>query len=153
LEHIKIAPVGGHGKRLEVLLNKEVEAASLLDPEIYMAEELGLRKIMGGEFNTLWWVDERYDPALLRAFFTALDKAEQALTRDLKKYLPLWKHSIPPEFQNREWRFETWGPGERFVFRPFPKEEYTKVVAAMDRWGFGPHMQERNYDGLVLALQ
>ena len=44
MEHIKIAPVGGHGRRLEVLLNKEVEAASLLDPEIYMAEELGLRR-------------------------------------------------------------------------------------------------------------
>jgi hypothetical protein len=153
LEHIKIAPVGGHGRRLEVLLNKEVEAASLLDPEIYMAEELGLRKIMSGDFNTLWWVDERYDPAVLQAFFTALDRAEQALTKDLEKYLPLWKYSIPPEFQNREWRVETWGPGERFVFRPFPKEEYTKVVAAMDRWGFGSHMQERNYDRLVLSLQ
>ena len=109
LEHIKIAPVGGHGRRLEVLLNKEVEAASLLDPEIYMAEELGLRRIMSGEFNTLWWVDERYDPAVLRAFFTALDRAEQALTKDLEKYLPLWKYSIPPEFQDREWRVETWG--------------------------------------------
>ena len=74
MEHIKIAPVGGHGRRLEVLLNKEVEAASLLDPEIYMAEELGLRKIMSGDFNTLWWVDERYDPAVLQAFFAALDK-------------------------------------------------------------------------------
>jgi hypothetical protein len=46
-----------------------VEATSLLDPQIYMAEELGLRKIIGGEFNTLWWVDERYDPAILKAFF------------------------------------------------------------------------------------
>ena len=38
LEDIKIAPVGGFGRRLEALLNGEVEAASLLDPQIYMAE-------------------------------------------------------------------------------------------------------------------
>src|SRR5207248_6475247 len=34
LEDIKIAPVGGFGRRLEALLNGEVEAASLLDPQI-----------------------------------------------------------------------------------------------------------------------
>ena len=152
LEQIKIAPVGGFGRRLEALLNKEVEAASLLDPQIYMAEELGLRKIIAGEFNTLWWVDERYDPAILRAFFTALDRAELALTRDPRNYLPLWKNSIPPEFQEREWQLQNWGPGERFVFKPFPKAEYERVVAAIDRWGMGVHMEERVYDRLVFSV-
>jgi hypothetical protein len=153
LAEIKIAPVGGFGRRLEALLNKEVEAASLLDPQIYMAEELGLREIIAGEFNTLWWVDERYDPATLRAFFNALDRAEQALTRDLPRYLPLWTKSIPPEFQDRKWKVETWGSGERFVFKPFPKAEYEKVVAAIDRWGMGVHMGERVYDRLVFSLE
>ena len=152
LAEIKIAPVGGFGRRLEALLNKEVEAASLLDPQIYMAEEMGLRKIIAGEFNTLWWVDERYDPAILRAFFTALDRAEWALTREPRKYLPLWRHSIPPEFQDRAWQLENWGPGERFVFKPFPKGEYETVVAAIDRWGMGVHMEERVYDRLVFSV-
>ncbi len=152
LDQIKIAKVGGFGARLEALLNKDVEATSLLDPQIYMAEELGLRKIIGGEFKTLWWVLEDYDPAVLRRYFTALDKAEQALTRDLKKYLPLWKKSIPPEFSDREWRVETWGAGERFVFKPFPQEEYDEVMSAIDRWGMGIHMQDRHYGNLALPL-
>ena len=76
---------------------------------------------MSGELDALSSVDKRYDPAVLRAFFTALDRAEQALTKDLEKCFPVWKYSIPPEFQDRERRVETWGPGERFVFRPFPK--------------------------------
>src|SRR5437879_3275485 len=95
LEDIKIAPVGGFGRRLEALLNGAVEAASLLDPQIYMAEELGLRKVLAGEFNTLWWVDERTDAAVLRRYFRALDAAERAITEDLAKYLPLWRKSIP----------------------------------------------------------
>lgn len=153
LEHIKIAKVGGFGARLEALLNKEVEATSLLDPQIYMAEELGLRKIIAGEFKTLWWVPEDYDPAVLGRYFSALDKAEQALTRDPKKYLPLWRKSIPSEFAQRDWRVETWGPGERFVFRPFPKEEYDEVTSAIDRWGMGIHMQDKSYHNLVLPLR
>lgn len=152
LEEIKIAPVGGFGRRLQALLDGEVEAASLLDPQIYMAEELGLRKILGGEFNTLWWVDERSDPEILRRYFTALDKAEKALDRDLSKYLPLWRKSIPPEFQDREWHPETWGPGERFVFAPFPQEKLEEVMAAIKRWGMGNQMKVKEFDRLALSL-
>src|SRR5438552_2630461 len=85
LEDIKIEPVGGFGRRLEALLNGEVEAASLLDPQIYMAEELGLRKILDGIFNTLWWVDETSDRDVLRRYFTALARADAAIERDLAR--------------------------------------------------------------------
>ena len=152
LEDIKIAPVGGFGRRLEALLKGEVEATSLLDPQIYMAEELGLRKILDGEFNTLWWVDERSDPDVLRRYFTALGRAEEALDRDLPKYLPLWHKCIPPEYKDRTWRVETWGPGERFVFARYPEEKLREVLDAINRWGMGAKMAEQNLDRLALAV-
>lgn len=152
LADIKIAPVGGFGRRLDALLKGEVEAASLLDPQIYMAEELGLRKVLDGEFNTLWWVDERSDRDVLRRYFTALERAEQALERDLAAYLPLWRKSIPPEFQDRAWRTETWGPGERFVFAPYPADKLREVMAAIDRWGMGTQMMVKDLDRLALAV-
>lgn len=153
LAEIKVATVGGFGERLGALLNKEVEAASLLGAEIYMAEELGLPKIIGGEFNTLWWVPPTDDPDILRRYFTALDQAEQALTRNPPKYLPLWKKNIPPRFADRPWTVETWGPGERFVFKPFPREEYEKVMASIERWGMGVHMEDKTYERLIMSLQ
>lgn len=152
LDAIKIAPVGGFGRRLEALLNGEVEAASLLDPQIYMAEELGLRKILYGEFNTLWWVDERSDPEILRRYFTALDKAERALDRNLLAYLPLWRNCIPPEFKDRGWHVESWGPGERFVFASFPQEKLEEVMAAIERWGMGTQMKVKGFDQLALEV-
>src|SRR2546430_2553832 len=130
LADIKIEPVGGFGRRLDALLKGEVEAASLLDPQIYMAEELGLRKILGGEFNTLWWVDESSERDVLRRYFAALARADAAIDRDLVRYLPLWMKCVPPEFADRPWRVEQWGPGERFVFAPYPAEE---LVVADDR--------------------
>jgi hypothetical protein len=152
LEHIKVAAVGGFGERLAALLNKDVEAASLLGAEIYLAEELGLRKIIGGEFNTLWWVSPTDDPEILRRYFTALDRAEQALTRNLQRYLPLWKKNIPPRFADRQWHVESWGPGERFVLKPFPRDEYEKVMASIERWGMGVHMEDKNYERIIMSL-
>ena len=43
LENIKTVNVGGFGARLTALLNGEVEAASLLPPQIDMAKQLGMR--------------------------------------------------------------------------------------------------------------
>ena len=43
LQHIKTVNVGGFGVRLQALLEGEVEAASLLPPQIDMARDLGLR--------------------------------------------------------------------------------------------------------------
>ena len=59
LENIKTVNTGGFGARLKALLDGEVEAASLLPPQIAMAEQLGLRKIIEDTFHTIWWVPAR----------------------------------------------------------------------------------------------
>ncbi len=94
LEHIKTVNIGGFGARLTALLNGEVEAASLLPPQIDMAEQLGLRKIIEDRFKTLWWVPSEASPAAVRGYLRALDRAEKALTADLPKYLPLWENAV-----------------------------------------------------------
>src|SRR4030095_16731323 len=117
--------------------NCEVEAASLLDPQIYMAEELGLRKILDGEFNTLWWVDAESEPDILRRYFTALAHAEAAIKRDLARYTPLRKKGVPRAFAASLWGVEWGGAGERSVLRPDPAEKLAEVMAAIHRWGMG----------------
>ena len=62
LENIKTVNTGGFGARLKALLDGEVEAASLLPPQIAMAEQLGLRKIIEDTFHTLWWVPDGFEP-------------------------------------------------------------------------------------------
>lgn len=58
LKHIKTVNTGGFGARQKALLDGEVEAASLLPPQIAMAEQLGLRRIIEDRFKTLWWVPD-----------------------------------------------------------------------------------------------
>jgi NitT/TauT family transport system substrate-binding protein len=152
LEHIKPVNVGGFGARLKALLDGEVEAASLLPPQIAMAEQLGLRKVMEDTFHTLWWVPETSPAEVVRGYLRALDRAERALDTDLSKYLPLWKYAVPPEFESHPWDFSRFGRGERFIYQSIPRAEFTEVLDQVKRWGLDEHLKERDFDNLVAPL-
>ena len=149
LEHIKTVNTGGFGARLKALLDGEVEAASLLPPQIAMAEQLGLRKIIEDRFHTLWWVPESAAPETVGAYLRALDRAEKALDTDLEKYLPLWDLAVPPEFKDSNWNYSKFGRGERFVYKPIPRGEFDDVLDQVKRWGLDQHLKERSFERLA----
>lgn len=149
LDQIKIVNTGGFGARLQALLDKEVDAASLLPPQIAMAEQLGLRQIIADEFHTIWWVPENADAAVVAAYMRALARAETALDADPAKYLHLWKLAVPAEFQDRAWDFTKFGRGERFVHRTIPNAEFDEIVAQVKRWGLDQFMKQHDIEQLI----
>jgi NitT/TauT family transport system substrate-binding protein len=149
LENIKTINTGGFGARLKALLDGEVEAASLLPPQIAMAEQLGLRKIIEDTFHTLWWVPEGFEPEATKAYLRALDRAEKAMDADLQKYLPLWKLAVPAEFETyHNWDFSKFGRGERFVYKTIPHSEFDEVMDQVKRWNLDDFLKEKSYEGL-----
>jgi len=152
LEEIKTVNIGGFGARLKALLDGEVEAASLLPPQIDMAEQLGLRKIIEDTFPTLWWVPEHSPPELVRGYMRALNRAEQELEENLEKYLSLWKICIPSEFENHPWDFSRFSRGERFVYQPLPRERFEDVFRQVERWGLDEYAKERAYEKLTFPV-
>jgi ABC-type nitrate/sulfonate/bicarbonate transport system substrate-binding protein len=151
LERIKTVNTGGFGARLHALLNREVEAASLLPPQMAMAEQLGLRKIMEDEFHTIWWVPANAEPAVVSGYMRALARAEAALAADLPRYLHLWEHAVPADFQDRSWDYARFGRGERFVHRPIPQTEFAEIMAQVKRWGLDQYLKEYDIDKLIHA--
>ena len=145
LDEIKTVNTGGFGARLKALLDGEVEAASLLPPQIVMAEQLGLRKIIEDTFKTVWWVPANSPPQVVHGYMRALNRAEAALQANLAKYLPLWKLAVPAEFENfHPWDFSKFGRGERFVNKPLPSEEFDHVFSQVERWGLDQYLKDRN---------
>ena len=149
LANIKTVNTGGFGARLQALLNGEVDAASLLPPQIAMAEQLGLRKIIEDRFHTLWWVPESADPETVGGYLRALDRAEKAMDADLERYLPLWDLAVPQEFKDRTWDYSKFGRGERFVYKQIPRTEFDEVMDQVKRWGLDQHIKERSFENLV----
>src|SRR5687768_17602859 len=150
LEHIKVVNTGGFGARLKALLEGEVEAASLLPPQIDMAKQLGLRMVMQDEFHTLGWGPGTAPLEDVRAYLRGLDRAEQALNSNLEKYLHLWARAIPPEFQKaHNWDYSGFSRGERFVYKPIPRKEFDQTLEQVKRWNLDQYLKERSFEKLV----
>jgi len=153
LENIKVVNSGGFGARLKALLDKEVEAASLLPPQIDMARQLGLRMVMEDEFHTLWWVPEGAPIEDVRAYLNGLHRAEQALQADLKKFLPLWEKCVPPEFKDaHKWDYASFTRGERFVYQPIPRAEFDETLEQVKRWNLDQYLKETSFDKLTYRV-
>jgi NitT/TauT family transport system substrate-binding protein len=153
LENIKTVNTGGFGARLKALLDGEVEAASLLPPQIAMAELLGLRKIIEDTFHTLWWVPDGSPPEVVTGYLRALDRAEKAMDADLAKYLPLWKLAVPAEFETTHpWDFTRFGRGERFVYETIPRSEFDEVMDQVRRWGLDDYLKDKSFENLAAEV-
>jgi hypothetical protein len=149
LEQIKTVNVGGFSARLRALLDGEVEASSLLDPQISMADQLGLRRVIANTFKTLWVVPPGADPATLAAYFGVLQRADEDLARDPASCLPLWRHSIPADFADQPWDFLRFDVGERFFYRPLERAEFDEILRQTERWGLDDHMHTKVFEELT----
>lgn len=147
-EHIRIENVGGPGRRLLALRAGEVQAATLLDPEIPLAEAEGFRRLASGEFRTLFWVSSEMAPDVLGAYFRVLGRADQALRARPQTYMPLWKRNIPPELAG-EHDWTRFGLGELLVFEPYPRDIFEETVAFARRWGLDRNMREDSFEALA----
>jgi ABC-type nitrate/sulfonate/bicarbonate transport system substrate-binding protein len=158
LERIKTVNTGGFGARLRALIDGEVEAASLLPPQIAMAEQLGLRRIIANTFHTLWWVPQASPPEVVTGYLRALDRAEAALDADLAKYLPLWQLAVPGEFESvhtenvHGWDFSKFGRGERFVYQAIPRSEFDEVLEQVKRWRLDQYLGDTSFEHLAADL-
>jgi NitT/TauT family transport system substrate-binding protein len=152
LERIKTVNVGGFGARLQALLDGEVEATSLLDPQISMAEQLGLRKVLGNTFKALWQSLPHGDPAVMDAYFRVLERADADLDLDPASCLPLWRYSIPAEFKDVAWDYSRFDVGERFFYRPLSRAEFDEIVRQVERWGLDDHMAVKTFDELAAPV-
>ena len=152
LERIKTLNIGGFGARLSALLDGEVAATSLLDPQISMADQLGLRPVIANTFKTLWVVPNGADTTVMDAYFRVLERADADLDRDPSSCLPLWHNSIPEEFKQHTWDFARFDVGERFHYAPLPRDEFDQLLREAERWGLDDQIHTRAFDELAVSV-
>lgn len=150
-EHVSVVHTGGPGRRLAALLDGEVQAANLLDPEIAIAEEKGLRKIAQGEFRTLFWVSATLDQEVLNGYFRALRRADERLRANPDAYLPLWQRNVPPALAG-DHDYTTFGLGELLVFEPFTDDMIAETVRFADRWNLRTRVTEHDITRTAVSV-
>src|SRR3984885_12159530 len=110
-------------KRLELLLDGKLPAASLFSGPYYFAEQLGFRKIIDTTFMIATMITGTPDPQHLEKFFRALRRAQRDIDLRPDLYTHYYRRESPVRYH--AWMdTRRWGPGERLVFEPYTQQAF-----------------------------
>ena len=129
--------------RLALLVDRQVAAASLFGAPFYVAEQLGFRKIIDTTFMIGPLVTGDADLHDVESYFKALRRAQQ----DIDITPEPFKHYFLKELPERYHRLvdvRSFGPGERLVFEPYPREAFERTRLWIESWKLFPPEQTGN---------
>src|SRR5690349_14153524 len=101
-------------KRMELLIDRKVPAAALFSGPYYFAEQLGFRKIIDTTFMIATMITGDTDPAQLRKYFRALQRAQRDIDLRPEAYTHYYLKEFPVRYHSMM-DTRRWGPGERTV--------------------------------------
>jgi hypothetical protein len=112
-------------KRMELLIDRQIPAASLFSGPYYFMEQLGFRKVIDTTFMMASMITHEPDPEDVRRYFRALRKAQSDIDLRPELYTRYYKKEFPERF-HETMDTRRWGPGERLVFEPYTKEMFER---------------------------
>jgi len=132
-EEIKLHFGGALFLRLELLIDREIPVATLFSAPMYLAEQLGFRKVLDCTFMTAATVREDISKEDVQKYYRALKKAQVDIDLHHQKYTHYYKKEFPARFLD-VMDTRLFGPGERIVFEPYTKEMYETTQAWVENW-------------------
>jgi ABC-type nitrate/sulfonate/bicarbonate transport system substrate-binding protein len=141
-------------KRMELLLDGKIPAATLFSGPYYLAEQLGFRKIIDNTFMIATMIHGDPDPEDLRKYFTALKRAQRDLDLRPELYTHYYKNEFPVRW-HEVMDTRRWGPGERLVFETYTEETFNTSrdwIAQRDIFEGGDLGNKRYEDATVSVM-
>jgi hypothetical protein len=127
-------------KRMELLIDRKVPAASLFSGPYYFLEQLGFRKVIDQTFMIAAMITGDPDMEDVRKYYRALRRAQRDIDLRPELYTHYYKKEFPQRFLE-QMDTRRWGPGERIVFEPYTKEVYEESFDWIARHGIFPEGQ------------
>jgi NitT/TauT family transport system substrate-binding protein len=131
-----LAPNAGE-RRYRALMNNEVEATTLTEPYISVAEKAGCRIILEAPYHGTEVATADVDAETYRAFNRAVREAVRRINADKRKYLQYFidYHSSDPEVAKLT--VDDLRPSRLVVVdpAPIPEEELRRTYEWMKGWG------------------
>jgi ABC-type nitrate/sulfonate/bicarbonate transport system substrate-binding protein len=140
--------------RLELLIDRKIQAASLFSGPYYFLEQLGFRKIIDTTFMMASMVNGDPDPEDVRKYFAALRRAQHDIDLRPELYTHYYQNEFPVRF-HEQMDTGRWGPGERIVFEPYSRDMFEESQAWIGEREIFPDgdLGSRDYEHSILTLQ
>jgi hypothetical protein len=154
LDQIKLSFADGLlFKRMELLVDRKVPAASLFSGPYYFMEQLGFRKVIDSTFMMASMLSGEPEPEDVRKYFRALRRAQRDIDLRPELYTHFYKKEFPERFHD-QMDTRRWGPGERIVFESYSKEVFEESFQWIAQHTIFPEgeMGSGNYEQAAVSL-
>jgi NitT/TauT family transport system substrate-binding protein len=136
-DQIKLHFAGLLLDRLALLVDRRVPAASLFGAPGYVVEQLGLRKVVDTTFMVGHLVSAAAETEDVDRYFKALRRAQQDIDMEPEIYKHYFLKELPERYHGMV-DVRTFGPGERLVFEPYPREIFERTRQWIESWNLFP---------------
>ena len=127
----KLRFIGGPADRVDMLIDRKIEAANVFGTQKDIIEQQGFRKVLDTSFMIGFLINGDRDVEDCHKYFRALQRAQRDIDVEPEKY----KHYFLKEMPER-WRkivdVRALSPGERIVFEPYTRETFEKTHRWME---------------------
>jgi hypothetical protein len=110
---------------MQLLIDGAIPAAALFSGPYYFAEQLGFRKIIDTTFMIATMITANTEPAELRKYFRALQRAQRDIDLRPEVYTHYYINEFPVRYHSMM-DTRRWGPGERIVIEPYTEEAFNR---------------------------
>jgi ABC-type nitrate/sulfonate/bicarbonate transport system substrate-binding protein len=136
-DEIKLHFAGLLLDRLALLVDRRVPAVSLFGAPSYVVEQLGFRKVVDTTFMVGHLVSGDANTEDVDRYFKALRRAQQDIDMEPEVYKHYFLKELPERYHGMV-DVRTFGPGERLVFEPYPREIFERTRHWIESWNLFP---------------
>lgn len=122
-DDIKLKFGGTPADRIDQLLDNLAPAATVFGPQLYLAEQLGFRKILDCTFMISAMIPDGVDLEQVSQYYEALRLAQADIDQMHQPYVHYYLNELP-ERHAKLVDVKRFGPGERIVFEPYSQSLY-----------------------------
>jgi NitT/TauT family transport system substrate-binding protein len=146
----KLAFIGQPQDRLAAVLDNKVKAANLFGAPLYVAEQLGCRKILDTTFMIGFLLHKDADVEDVKRYFKALQRAQRDIDLEPERYKHYFLKELPEKYHSII-DVDAFGPGERLVFEPYTREIFERTHSWIEQEKLFPEGQvcTRDYSNSV----
>lgn len=147
-DEIRVVHAGTVQERYEAMMNKEVDAATLMEPWVTLAHKNGCKEIIATFYQGTENAREDMDPQVWETALRAVRKAVKLINEDKRKYIHYMLDEIPEKYARQLSVDDFYLPRLRYVDpAPYEKADFERAYNWMLTWDLvGPNAK---YEQLV----
>ena len=132
---MKLVHAGTVRERYEALMEGKVDAVTLMEPWITLAEKNDCKKLVEGHYAGVENATLDLEPESMQALMRAITKAVQLINADKKRYIHYMIDEMPEEYAKQITPDDFYLPRLRYVDpEPYSQEEFEKAYKWMLSW-------------------